>query len=208
MNIGVDENFHHVQMRWSGNTLHMTRGDEFVAEVKGVVSLTEERRWMDASEQDILFLRLFTEDGGQRAFFIDSDPVQTNVREVSSELERLDEVFPWLLPSDYTHRQGDVGIYQRATLPSSAALIDREEYPERFIHILSKRHALDPVADCDFFVGDGRYHVRVNRQSRLVHPEHPAIALSPGIYELIGARGTPLPEFVGLREGESQELGE
>lgn len=208
MNIGVDENFHHVNMRWSGNTLRMTRGDEFVVEVRDVAGLVEERRWMATSEQDIVFLRLFTQDGVQRAFFIDSDPVQTNVREVSSELERLDDVFPWLLPSDYTHRQGDVGIYQRATLPPSAGLIAREEYPESFIHILSKRHALDPVMACDFFVGEGRYHVRANQPSRLVHPEHPAIALAPGLYELLGARGTPLPEFVGLREGESPELGE
>lgn len=208
MNIGTDEIFHHVSLHWSGNTLRMTRGEEFVIEVRDVVGLVEERRWLAASEQDILFLRLSTQDGGRRAFFIDSDPVQTNVREVSSELERLDDVFPWLLPLDYTHRQGDVGLYQRTTLPPSAGLITREEYPDSFIHILSKRHALDPVDACDFFSGDGRYHVRVNQPARLVHPEHPAITLTPGIYEFLGARGTPLPEFVGLREGESAELGE
>jgi hypothetical protein len=208
MDIGMDETFHHVDMRWSGNTLRMTRRDEFVAEVRGVVGIVEERRWIESSEQDILFLRLSTKDDGWRAFFIDSDPVQTNVREVSSELERLDDVFPWLLPPDYTHRQGDVGIYQRATLPPSAGPIAREEYPELFMHILSKRHALDPVDACDFFTGNGLYHVRVNSPSRLIHPEHTAIALAPGIYELLGARGTPLPEFVGLREGESAELGE
>jgi hypothetical protein len=208
MDIGVAQAFHHVNMSWSGNTLHLTRRDEFVAEVRGVVGIVEERRWMADSEQDILFLRLCTQDDGWRAFFIDSDPVQTNVREVSSELERLDDVFPWLLPTDYTHRQGDVGIYQRTALPPAAGPIAREEYPELFIHITSKRHALDPVEVCDFFVGNGLYYVRVNRPARLVHPEHPAIALAPGIYELLGARGTPLPEFVGLREGEAAELGE
>lgn len=207
MKIGMDEVFHNVSILWRGQTLRMTRGAEFVVEVREVVEIVEERLWMASSEQDILFLRLFTQDG-PRAFFIDSDPVQTNVREVSPDLERLADVFPWLLPSDYTHRQGDVGIYQRPTLPPSAELIVRKAYPESFIHILSKRHALDPVTACDFFVGDGRYHVRVNQPSRLIHPEHPAIALAPGIYELLGARGTPLPEFVGLRAGESAELGE
>lgn len=207
MNIGVDEDFYHVSMRWSGDTLRMTRGDEFVAEVKDIVEVIEERQWVSASEQHIIFLRLTKRDGERLAFFIDSDPVQTNVREVSSKLERLEDVFPWLLPSDYTHRQGDVGIYRRAALPSSAAPITKEEYPDRFINILSRRHALAPDSACDFYAGDDLYYVRVNEPARLIHPEHPAIVLAPGLYELIGARGTPLPEFTGLREGEASELG-
>src|SRR5215210_7708741 len=161
MNVGVDETFHHVNMCWSGDTLRVTRRDEFVVEVGDVVEVSEERRRVEASEQDIVFLRLFTRGGGPRAFFIDSDPVQTNVREVSPELERLDDVFPWLLPPGYTHRQGDVGIYRRDAVPPSARPVAREEYPERFVDILSKRHALEPAAACDFFGGDGRYHVVV-----------------------------------------------
>lgn len=206
MDIGVEENFYNVNMRWSGDVLRITRRDEFVVEVGDVVGVAEERRRVDDSEQDILLIRLLTRDGGRRVFFIDSDPVQTNVREVSAELERLDDVFSWLLPPGYTHRQGDVGIYLRNGLPPSAQLIAREEYSDRFVHILSKRHALEPADACDFFVVDRLYHVRVNRPARLIHPEHTAITLTPGVYELLGARGTPLPEFVGLREGESPEL--
>lgn len=205
MRIGTDDSFHHVAMRWGGDTLHITRRGEYVTVVEGVVRIDEERRRAEESEQDILFLRLTTRCG-LRAFFIDSDPVQTNVREVAPELERLDEVFPWLLPTGYTHRQGDVGIYRSAVLPPTALRIPREEYADHFVDILSKRHALDPMSACEFYIGDNHYYVSVNGPARLMHPEHPAIPLEVGLYQLIGARGTPLPVFVGLREGETPEL--
>lgn len=206
INVGGDAIFHHVKLGWIGNTLRMTRRTDFVVEVPGVRRVALEYRWVSASEQDILFLRLFLENGKARAFFLDNDPVQTNVREVSAELERLEDVFRWLLPTEYIHRHGDVGIYRRESVPVTSHLIPVQSYPESFVPILSKRHALEPAISCEFYTGDGRYHLKVIQPARMVHPEHPAISLSPGIYELLAARGAPLPEFVGLRDGESAQL--
>lgn len=208
MEIGVRGSFYHVAWSWRGNDLNITRGQDFVTDVTGVARITEERRSSPASEQELMFLRLFTHDHGTRALFIDNDPVQTNVREVSPELEKLDDVLMWLLPPDYTHRQGDVGVYSRSSLPAAARRIPPEDYPDCFLGILSKRHAFDPVSSCEFYVGEKSYYVVAREPARLVHPEHSAVDLAPGTYEVIGARGTPLPEFVGLREGETRERRE
>lgn len=202
MKIGVDDHFHNVAWVWNGRTLNITRGEDWVTRVVGVLGISEEHRLVPASDQAILFVRFLIQGNGVRALFIDDDCVQTNVREVSPDLLTLDDVLLWLLPPDYTRRQGDVGVYRRTALPPGLNRINADEYPEHFSLILSKRHALQPITSCEFYVGNNRYYVVLDRAARLVHPEHSAIDLESGIYELIGARGQPLPQFVGLREGE------
>lgn len=208
MKVGVDAFFHHVEIRWRGEDVELTRRGDFVADVRGVVAIAEERRYVAASRQHLLLLRMTRRGGGARLFFLDSDPVQTNVREVAPELGGLDEVLGWLLPPGFAHRQGDVGLYRARDLPPAVRPVAPAEYPEQFVSVLSKRHHLEPAAACEFFAGGDRFFVRVARAARLVHPEHPALALGPGLYELVGARGTPLPHFVGLRDGETAALGE
>lgn len=208
MRVGIDDKFFKIDIRWDGETAMLRRGEEYVANIPGVIAITEERRDLPESEQVVLLLRLFRRDGSVRTLFLDTDPVQSNVREVAPHLERLDDVFDWLLEPGYMHRQGDVGIYAAAAIPADCRAVAAAEYADHFAPILSKRHALEPLEACEFHVGDGTYFVRVHGPARLVHPEHHAIAVAPGLYEIRGARGTPLPEIVGLRHGEQQVYGE
>ncbi|MGZ5443432.1 MAG: CBS domain-containing protein [Thermoanaerobaculia bacterium] len=208
MQIGVDTSFYKIDIRWSGRTAMFRRGDEYVADVHDVVDISVERREVRESDQVVMLLRLHCADGSVRALFLDSDPVQSNVREVASHLDRLDDVFSWLLEPGYAHRQGDVGIYAAPDIPSASRRVPAAEVPEVFAPILSKRHSLTPVEACEFFAGQDTWFVHVRDAARLVHPEHQAIAISPGLYEIRGARGIPLPSFVGLRGEEREALGE
>lgn len=204
--IGVDSSYHHLNLHWHGDTLVMTRQGEFVAKFPQITGIQQEYARLAESEQDILLLRLDNANGQAHVLFIDNDPVQTNVRLVSDQVTRLADVYAWLLPQDFVHRQGDVGIYLRNELPPDVEEVSADDYPDQFIDILSKRHAFDPPDACRFYVSPTAHYVMVRTPARLIHPEHHAQPLAPALYQLIGARGTPLPEFVGLREGESAEL--
>jgi CBS domain-containing protein len=208
MNIGIDTAFHNIDITWSGRTAHFRRDGEFVTDVEDVQSIDVERRELPESEQTVMLLRLRSGDGSVRTLFLDADPVQSNVREVAPELERLDDVFDWLLEPGYVHRQGDVGIYPASDIPPAARCLAPAEYADAFEPILSKRHQPSPAERCEFFVAQNAWFVRAGEGVRLVHPEHHAIALQPGLYEFRGARGTPLPSFSGLRAHERSALGE
>jgi len=206
MKIGLDASFYHLHFQWTGDLVRLTRQDDYVTEIADVIRIEEEVRRLEESEQNILLLRFHDRHGRVRTLFIDNDPVQTNVREIASELDRLDNVFAWLLPLDYVYRQGDVGLYRRTEIPVQADKISTSSYADRFIEVLSKRHSLDPVGSCEFYSHNDKFYVHVIAPVRLNHPEHESISLETGIYELIGARGTPLPEFVGLRTNEKPAL--
>jgi len=208
MEIGVDTSFFGISVSWEGRTARFRRGAEYVTDVADVVELATERRDAPAAEQSVMLVRLRSADGTVRALFLDADPVQSNAREVGPHLERLDEVFDWLLEPGFLHRQGDVGIYGVAAPQSGAQPVAVADYADRFEPVLSKRHQLSPAEACEFLAGDGKWFVRVHRATRLIHPEHPALALAPGLYELRGARGEPLPSFSGLRPHERSALGE
>jgi len=204
--IGVDSTYYRLNLRWKHNSLKIIRQEEIVAEFNGVCEVLQEYGWLQQSAQDILLLRLRCHDGTLHCLFIDNDTIQTNVRLVSNALTRLSDVYPWLLPQDFLHRQGDVGIYVRNALPIGVHEISADSYPKAFAEVLSQRHSFDPAPRCRFYVGEELYYVRVMEQIRLVHPEHEALLLEPGLYQLIGAAGTPLPHFIGLRPGEATEL--
>lgn len=206
MKIGNDENFFGISIHWHGTTAKLRRGDEFVVDIANVTELSEERRDVPESEQVVMLLRFSLADGTTRALFLDSDPVQSNAREVAGHLLELDEVFDWLLEPGYLQRQGDVGIYPARALPSESRLIPVSDYAQVFEPILSRRHTLQPEDACQFHAADERFYVRALAPVRLVHPEHHALALPAGLYEFRGARGQPLPFFTGLREGEQVAL--
>lgn len=201
MRLGESQTFHNVQFRWTGQRLTITRGEDHVIDIENVESVVTEQRAAPETHQFLLYLRVHAADKCF-VFFIDADEVQTNVRLVSSDLGTLDEVLGWLLPPGFVHRQGDVGIYERQ--PSSDAReIPSAQYPVVFEGVLSGRHSLEDPESCRFFSDGDRYFVEVRRDTCLVHPEHPAITLEPGWYQLVGARGECLPSFIGLRDGES-----
>ena len=193
-----------LEFTWSGDDLRITRQGELVVELAGVARIGEQASVCEETLQDLLLLKIACADGRTHAFFIDADPVQTNVRAVDPGLEVLEEVLDWLLPQGYVHRQGDVGIYPRSYLPAGARKIDAADYADECVDILSYRHLLEPAVSCNFYCAPGKLcYVLVRDAVRLVHPEHPAIELEPGLYELLGARGVALPQYVGLREGET-----
>jgi len=203
--IGTDSVYHHLNLQWKTDTLVMTRQGVFLAEFRDVASIQQEYARIEESQQDVLLLRLHDRHGNVHALFVDNDPVQTNVRLISSEVSRLADVYSWLLPSGYAHRQGDVGLYLRDKLPRNARKVSAKHYPQRFIGILSKRHSFAPIDSLRFYATRNTYYVRVVEPARLIHPEHEAQPLEPGLYRLIGAKGIPLPKFIGLRHAESAE---
>lgn len=203
--IGTDSVYHHLNLQWNSDTLVMTRQGVFLAEFRDVSSIQQEYARMEESQQDVLLLRLHDRHGNVHSLFIDNDPVQTNVRLISSEVSRLADVYGWLLPSGYVHRQGDVGLYLRDKLPRNARKVSAKDYPQRFIGILSKRHDFIPTDSLQFYATRNTYYVRVVEPVRLIHPEHDALPLVPGLYRLIGAKGIPLPKLIGLRRSESAE---
>jgi hypothetical protein len=204
--IGVDTAFFKIAISWEGTTALFRRNGELVIDVSNVVRLSEEWRESPQTEQTILFLRLFRADGSVCSLFLDNDNVQSNAREVSPDLERLDDVFPWLLDQDFVHRQGDVGVYACAQVPLLATLVSEEHVLDMFEPVLSRRHTFDPLSSCELFVGNNSYYVRVNKPVRLIHPEHRSIPLAIGLYEIRGARGTALPNYIGLRDNERAAL--
>jgi hypothetical protein len=182
MRIGEDMAFHRLQLDWQGNTLRICRAGEMLCELPDVCHVQEERRHLPG--QEILFLRATAADGDVSALFIDDDSVQTNVRRVAPHLADVDAVLGWLLPPGFLCRQGDVGFYPRPALPPAAGELAAP---------LNRRHLFEPAASCRFFAGaDGDVHVQVAERAQVVHPEHEAVTLEPGIYQIVGARGEPL----------------
>jgi hypothetical protein len=191
MRIGENAAFHHLQLDWQGNTLRIGRAGELVCELPDVCHTQEERRHLPG--QEVLFLKTATAGGDVSALFIDYDSVQTNVRRVAPHLADLDAVLGWLLPPGFVCRQGDVGFYPRPALPPAARCLGSYPGAGGLAALLNRRHLFEPAASCRFFAGeDGDFHVRVSERTRVVHPEHEAVTLEPGIYRILGARGEPL----------------
>lgn len=194
MRIGESTTFHHLQLDWQGNTLRIGRAGELVCELPDLCHTQAERRHLPG--QEVLFLKAAAADGDVQALFIDYDSVQTNVRRVASHLADIDEVLGWLLPPGFLCRQGDVGFYPRPDLPSAVRCLG--SYPSDsdggdLAALLNRRHLFEPAGSCRFFAGEnGDFHVQVAERARVVHPEHEAVTLEPGIYQILGARGEAL----------------
>lgn len=201
LDISKDVKFYHLNFYWKGNNLHISRDGDIAVVIKGVAHLSKEYRCLTDSQEDILFLKVICGDDRKRAFFIDHDKAQTTVREVNPDLDDLDCVLRWLLPPGYTYRQGDIGIYRRTEIPDHVKPVAEADYVKHFMGILGRRHVLDTAANCQFYVGEGSFFIRVNAPTYLVHPEHKPIQIEEGIYELRGARGEILPKSAEIRVG-------
>ncbi|MGJ4939536.1 CBS domain-containing protein [Bradyrhizobium sp. HKCCYLS1011] len=201
--IGRDTTFFNLTFVWYGRKLAIVRQGELVTEIDGVMRLQEQYRYESGSKQHVLLLTVDSEQSGRRVLFIDADPVQTNVREVDCALSNIDETYAWLLPQDFLHRQGDVGIYARDAVPGHLPLVPSGDYERVFEPAFSGRHVLVPVEGFVFYSDGSSFYVEVLcAKARIMHPEHHPVELRSGFYEIREARGIPLPSFSGLRDGE------
>jgi hypothetical protein len=184
--------FGSLEIRLERGTLSVHRQGLLLLELPDVqVTRCTSRRLEDNARCGLLRVR--RSRGEPKGYFIDHDAAQSNIREVDASLANLTAVLAWLLPPGYVKRQGDIGIYAIASLPRAAAEVPRLEYRQAFSDLLGARHNFAPAAACHFFrAPPRRYFVRVIAPARLVHPEHAALTLQPGLYEFIGARGQPL----------------
>lgn len=202
--VGEDTNYFGIKITWlDDNTMRMTRQEEFVTEISGIVDFSYDEMYNQETEQSMMFLKVFSKNNEVRAFFLDADPVQTNAREVDSSLGNLKEVLNWLLPPGYLCRQGDIGFYTCNGIPKEAIEVDRNEYEEYFIKPFHKRHLIEPKENCDFYVLDSdEYYINVKEKTNIVHPEHHLVQLPLGPVKVLCARGEPLPKIIGLKDGE------
>lgn len=181
-----------------GGTLQIERYAQRVMTVTNVTKMTAEAGLGSDGTREIL-LRLRS-PAGWRAFFIDESDCQSNLREIDPSVTTLAAAVAWLLPPGFVCRQGDVGIYPCAVMPTQARACAAGTHLEAFGPVLGRRHVFETAAHCDFFVADCRYFVSVRDHVRLIHPEHESIAIERGQYEIISARGTPIPDALPLRE--------
>jgi len=166
-----------------------------------VVGVTTQSMTCAEPGSQVVFMRVLRTNKRNRYFFIDFDDNQSNIREVHRDLNDLSAVLNWLLPAGYSHRQGDIGIYARQHLPLDRREIPNERQSTEFAGLMNRRHRFDCMQDCKFFRKDNRYFVQVLCRAHMVHPEHPSIALNPGLYELRGAKGRVVGRTVAVRSG-------
>jgi hypothetical protein len=187
---GQDLDFHGLSFRWSGRDLRISRGAMCLVELAGITRLATERRRTSSSQ--LMLLECALGDGTRRRLFIEGDERQASAREVAADLDDLDAVLGWLLPPGYAYRQGDVGFYRREALPLGLRPVESSDDRRECEQVLGRRHLLDPPDACRLWV-DGAAYVDVLRETRLVHPEHEPVTIEPGTYEIVAARGVPLP---------------
>jgi hypothetical protein len=200
MKIGEDFIFHNVTLRWKGNDLTITIRNQTAAQVNSVVSIFEEYGYDRMTDQALLHLKFLLENGQVRAFFLDYDNIQTNIREVSPDPKNLQDLLNWLLPREYLVRQGDIAFYERYALPVIARIVDIIEFQRVLYPLIGARHRFEADHKCDFLVANDRFFIVVHEVLRLVHPEHKPVVLKAGYYELLIARGSVLPEEVFVRQ--------
>jgi hypothetical protein len=177
---------------WSGSDVRITQDGETIVQITNVVRVEEDLLSRPETAQDSVLLRLWQKPDVVRALFIDDDQHQTSVREVDPSLVDVNAVIEWLLPAGYMCRQGDIGIYRRDRLPPNVREVRVPADTERLKRIVG-RHVLDRQDACKVFISGTRPFVLVQELVRLIHPEHSAIELDKGLYELVASRGRVLP---------------
>lgn len=166
------------------------RRDGFVAlEIREVRNISWEENVDGLQEGALCHCRVQSFNGSKRAFFLDADNGQANIREIDSALPDLRSVIKWLLPRGYSYRQGDIGIYRRESLPRMAQVVLARAYLEEYAPILHMRHRLEPLEACQFYRTTRKYFVRLESEARILHPEHAPVHMRVGSYEFIAARG-------------------
>lgn len=86
------------------------------------------------------------------------------------------------------YRQGDVLLVKVAQLPAGS---EKEKYGARIVlaygEVTGHAHAISPLA-ASYFVYEHTNYLQVDEPTNLVHEEHDAIAVQPGIYKVVRQR--------------------
>jgi hypothetical protein len=189
--------FHDILIVGAGQKLVVTRRQEVLAQFDHTDGYTVEDETKTPEQHMLLFW--FVAGHERIKFFADHDGVQTNLREVDPSLVGLENVIKWLLPPGYLARQGDVGLYSADISQAGATEVAAADHLDAFSPILKRRHMIAAPKNCRFFQSPSRFFVRVEQVTQLIHPEHAAISLRPGEFELMGARGTVYPILQNVR---------
>jgi hypothetical protein len=202
--VGQDLQWGHLVFEWEEDTLSVTRDGQLMLEMSAITKITlEQQPDNDGGERGLLRIE---SRKTWRAFFIDRNDTQSNLREVDASLTTLSSVLDWLLPPGFVYRQGDIGIYQCATPPCGPSSFRVEAHQRAFAPVLGSRHRFDRPERCAFILADGRYFVAVRTAVNLIHPEHPLVAIDAGTYELVAARGRTLPGVVTIAAAQASTM--
>jgi len=204
---GEGRTFHEARFDRSGERLTIRLREYVVDEIDAVSTVHMELGRDHATGQELLFLKV--EAGcGSRAFFVDYEHGQTNVREVSPTLASLSETLAWLLPPGFLLRQGDLAFYRMKQMPQGAQEVSLEQFERLLLPKIGGRHLICAAPTCQFYVLEGRrFFFYVVEDMQVTHPEHPRAVMKPGSYELAIARGRSLPEYLEIREAMTFAVG-
>lgn len=203
---GEERTFHDARFRRSGERLTIRLREYVVDEIDAVSTMHMELGRDHATGQELLFLKV--EAGcGTRAFFVDYEHGQTNVREVSPTLASLSETLAWLLPPGFLLRQGDLAFYRMKQMPQDVQEVSLVQFERLLLPKIGGRHLICAAATCKFYVEASRFFFWVLEDMQVTHPEHPPAVLNPGPYELAIARGRSLPEYLEIREAKTFAVG-
>jgi hypothetical protein len=198
--------FHDLRVTRLGRTATLVLRGRRLITTNEVRQISEERAVAEGSNQSLMLLRVLTKDDS-RSYFVDFEHGRTNVRRVSSHLMTLSETLAWLLPRGYVERQGDVAFYE-VGIPDHVKEVEAAEFERRLFPRLWGRHQFTPVSTTKFFIAvDQHFFLRVEQSQPVIHPEHPALELRVGGYELVVAKGQSLPTFVEVRRAKTLLVG-
>jgi hypothetical protein len=203
---GEERTFHDARFSQSGERLTIRLREYIVDEIDAVSTVHMESGLDHATGQELLFLKVVAE-GGTRAFFVDYEHGQTNVREVSPTLTSLSGTLAWLLPPGFLLRQGDLAFYPMRQLPQDVQEVSLEQFERLLLAEIGGRHLICAAPTCKFYVEASRFFFYVSEGMQVTHPEHPPAVLNPGHYELAIARGRSLPEYFEIREARTFAVG-
>ena len=202
--VGRDWQWGHLLFAWEDATLRVTRHRDIILEIAAVTGITmESEHDDDGGERGLLRVE---SPGAWRAFFVDRNQIQSNVREVDASLTTLTSVLEWLLPPGFVHRQGDIGVYACALPRDGEAGDPAASHPGVLAPLLGSRHLFDRPRHCAFIQTGGRYFVAVREPVRLIHPEHSPVEIAAGTYELVRARGRTLPGVATIAAAQTSTL--
>jgi hypothetical protein len=203
---GEERSFHEARFSQSGERLTIRLREYVVDEIDAVSTVHIELGRDHATVQELLFLKVEAA-GGTRAFFVDYEHGQTNVREVSPLLTSLSETLAWLLPPGFLLRQGDVAFYPIRQLPHDVQEVSLAQFERLLLPQIGGSHLICCAPTCTFYIEGSRFFFHALEGLQVTHPEHPPAVLNPGSYELAIARGRSLPEYLEIREAKTFAVG-
>ena len=203
---GEERAFHEARFSQLEGRLTIRLRDYVVDKIDAVSTVHMELGRDQATGQELLFLKVEA-GGGARAFFVDYEHGQTNVREVSPTLASLSGTLAWLLPPGFLLRQGDLAFYPMKQLPQDVQEVSLEQFERLLMPKIGGRHQICAAPTCKFYVEPSRFFFYVSEGMQVTHPEHPPAVLNPGPYELAIARGRSLPLYFEIREARTFAVG-